>query len=154
MALLLTVGLALWALVVPARRRMLPAFAAQWGCLLVGSELWQPGWVGAWLPTLSSRPGGVAGVSSAASLTDWLGVGLRAGLAGGTLLAWWPVRRLSWSDLRVLFVAALTLVTTVVVQQPWYTYNLIFLYPPALLLLSALTRARPLRPRRRGCWAG
>jgi hypothetical protein len=41
----------------------------------------------------------------------------------------------------VLFLIAFTLVVTVVLQQPWYTYNLMLLYPPLLGLVAGLTSA-------------
>jgi hypothetical protein len=141
LALLLTAGLAVWALAEPPRRRLLLAFAGTLAGLLIASELWQPGWAGAWLQTLPSRPGGLAGISGANGVVDWALLALRALPAGVAVLAWWPPRRRPLTDRRVLFLIAFTLVVTVVLQQPWYTYNLMLLYPPLLGLLAGLTSA-------------
>jgi|GEM_PF-1184329 len=145
LALLLTVGLVLWAGTGGARRRLLAGAAGTAVLLLVSTEWLLPGWIGAWGGTLGNYAATTSGFQGLASyrLIDWIGLALRGGLGLATLAIWWRVRQAPLGDLRVQVAIAMSLVVTTAVQQPWYTYNLVLLYPPLLLLVAHLT-GRPL----------
>jgi hypothetical protein len=140
LALPLTAGLSLWAAALPERRRALLTGGATAAVLLAASEILLPGWIGQWAGTLGSYSTATTGVGGLGSyrVVDWLGLILRAALAVGVVACWWVARRAAPDAGRFRFAVAATLVVTMAVQQPWYGYNLVFLDPPALLLLAAL----------------
>jgi hypothetical protein len=145
LAVLPTLGLGLWLVWRPERRPALVS-AALTGALLLGSSLLLlPGWIGSWMQTFEGYATVTSGFGgfSQYGLGDWIGLALRAGLAGGVLLLWWRARRESFTGMAVMVVLAATFVVTVAIQQPWFVYNLILLTPPIYLLLAVLDPSRP-----------
>jgi hypothetical protein len=141
LALLPALGLAIWSLGRPERRTLLPGGLATGAALIVSSLLLWPAWINGWIETFSGYTAATAGSGLAdGRLDSWLGVGLRAVIAGGALALWWPLRQRPLTDLRLLAVMALTLVADLAAQQPWFSYNLVLLYVPMLALLAALRR--------------
>ncbi len=137
----LTLGLGLWALADRTRWRMVIAGVLTMVALLVSSEWLVPGWVGEWLHTLNEYTTVTSGIGTApvASGVDWVGLGMRGGLAVIVLPLWWVVRREPFAGRRLQWAVAATLVLTTLAQQPWhFTYNEILIYPALLLLLAAL----------------
>jgi hypothetical protein len=144
-AILFTLGLGLWAASVPARRRALLTGALTGAALLAAGEWLLPGWIPRWLAMLSNYSGGKAGLTRPETYgpDDWLQLALRAALVVGLALIWWRARRLPAGDWRWQLAAAGTWVVVAAVQQPWFGYNLILLYPPLLWLLAALRHPPP-----------
>jgi hypothetical protein len=142
LALLPALGLGLWAIAVPARRAAVRTGTGTAAALLISSLLLQPDWIGQWTQTFEGYSAATAGVAAVSSygVLDWLGVIVRLGIVAGTAALWWTVRHRSAGDWRVQWVVAGTFVATAAVQQPWFTYNLVLLYPPVLFLLAMLLR--------------
>ncbi|MDQ2807875.1 MAG: DUF2029 domain-containing protein [Chloroflexota bacterium] len=135
-------GLMLWSWQQPTRRQFVGAALATGAALLGSSLLLFPGWPLAWIGSFATYAATGATPATGLPLDAWIGGLLRVGLALLVLPLWWAVRRLPWRDRRVPAALAITLVLTLAVQQPWFDYNLVLLYPALLTLPAALQRSQ------------
>jgi hypothetical protein len=145
----LTLGLLIWAWSARDRRRFWPALIATGAALVLSSLLLQPGWLGEWLgalPDYAARTTGLRGFADYRAL-DWFGVVVRALSLLAVLGLWWRVRRLPLTAGATQVAVAGAFLVTLIVQQPWYRYNLILLIPPLLCLLAGLRGGLPGVPR-------
>ena len=147
LALLPALGLTLWSWHQPPRRQFVGAALATSAALLGSSLLLLPGWPAAWIGSFATYAATGATPATGLSVDQWLAGLLRGGLALLVLPLWWAVRRLPWRDRRLPAALAITLVLTIAVQQPWFDYNLVLLYPALITLGVALRRpALPVAP--------
>ena len=142
LALLPALGLVIWSLGRAERRSFLWGGVATGAALLSSSLLLLPSWPLDWLHTFVSYTAATAGSGLAQGRwVDWLGLILRVCLALLVFPLWWSVRRRPLTDGRVGAALAITLVINLAVQQPWFIYNLVLLYPALLGVWAAFCMA-------------
>ncbi|HUS15837.1 MAG TPA: glycosyltransferase family 87 protein [Chloroflexia bacterium] len=147
LALVPALGMGIWLAGRPERRAGLGSAGVTLVALLAGSFAWQPGWMVSWAETFSGYAAATSGFGgwSQYGVGDWLGLGVRGAAVLGAVLLCWRARGQPLQNPAVVLALNATLVAATALQEPWFVYNLVFLYAPVMVLLAEL-RARSTHP--------